>query len=644
MKYVGTERFSPVLYEGDVPWEYDYFHVSPDVITTELLEKGDFLIDDEWWWKQRKRCLEGYTVRNATDTNLDVWIPGRYYFFLNFWQIRGLDKKTKKKKIIKPRFVDMQLELFFLVRERMIQEEKNNQWQKARQRGFSEMAGCDLGYEYTFFPGSQGVIVAGEEKYSDNLWNFTIRGLDALVNTQFYKERAVNQYGYIKSLNTGSEIYSFTAKNNPQVVSSKSPSLIYFEEVGIWKKDMVEATYRYVEPSLKAEGVKTGYACFIGTGGEADEGVADAEEMFYNPDDYDNLTFENKFEKDDTTDVDVGCFVPAYFMEIMDDDGNSLIDESVALLNKERQSKSVSKRYKVISLKPFHPSESFFSKIGGFFGMAVGQWCNERKAYINSHKSEQLVVRGRLEWKNPTKKHEGVIWYPDDEGPFQILEHPKKDKAGNVYQGLYKAATDSYDQDEALTSTSKGACWIKKSFLNAEETYNQYVAGVVERPRIDEGGADKFYEYSALLCVYYNAVNLIEYSKIRIFDWYHDNGLTYLLKERPEFVTAAFVENSNTSNKYGIDPNTKIHWLKMHHEWLQDKENIDNCYFTDLLDAWSRFKYDRKYNCDITIATSLCTVLMEDEKEMLVTESVEEKEKFKYYRRNEFGQIEAVYK
>jgi hypothetical protein len=59
----------------------------------------------------------------------------------------------------------------------------------------------------------------------------------------------------------------------------------------------------------------------------------------------------------------------------------------------------------------------------------------------------------------------------------------------------------------------------------------------------------------------------------------------------------------------------------MHADYLKTKENIDKCDFEMLLEAWAKFKYRPgtiRYNCDITIATSLCTVYEEDEKEMMV--------------------------
>jgi len=208
------------------------------------------------------------------------------------------------------------------------------------------------------------------------------------------------------------------------------------------------------------------------------------------------------------------------------------------------------------------------------------------------------------------------------------LEMPETDETGLVYRNLYGAATDSYDYDEALTSSSKGSCWIYKRFLNADHTYRTWVAGYVERPETARGGAALFFERTAKLCILYNSINLIEWSKVRIIDFYKLNALHTYLKERPQFVLARLIKESKQVNEYGIDAATKPDWLKILRDYLAVPENIKKVYFPELLEAWANFVYDpsgRKYNCDITISTSLNLVLEEDERFMNVSSEKKEK-------------------
>ena len=117
-KYINTKRFSPVIYENDLPFEGDLFFHKPEEVPyrseikrATYMEENNIITDDEWWAKQKRRCMEGYIVKDATNLGEDIWIPGRMYFFLNFWVIK---KKgiTGKKIVGNPRFLDVSFEKF----------------------------------------------------------------------------------------------------------------------------------------------------------------------------------------------------------------------------------------------------------------------------------------------------------------------------------------------------------------------------------------------------------------------------------------------------------------------------------------------------------------------------------------------------
>ena len=114
--------------------------------------------------------------------------------------------------------------------------------------------------------------------------------------------------------------------------------------------------------------------------------------------------------------------------------------------------------------------------------------------------------------------------------------------------------------------------------------------------------------------MWYNATNLIEWSNVRIFDWYLRNGLEHLLKERPYFVTSTIIKDSKMNNKYGIDPSTKIHWLKMLSDYL-DENSVAQMDDTYQIERLAKFRYEPrgKYNCDTTISSALCIVNMQDD-------------------------------
>lgn len=682
-KFINTERFSPVIYEKDLPWEEDYFHKKPENITKKFLESGDYYIDEDWWNIQYDRCMNGYLVediiepggevfvtdlKSYTDPKtketftwgknievfengkriylkeLDVWIqdrniyiPGRLYFYLNFWKINRLDETIGRKRLLHPIFTDLAFENWMIRDIYINKKRQNNLWAKSRQKGFSEEEAADTAYNILFWDHSQSIILGGEDFYNDNTMKMVKRGLKEMTNTQFYKELSTNSMEKVFTENTGAELYSRTCKNNSQAASGLTPTKAHHEEIGIWKKGLVKDTSKTIDASLQAQGITTGFKVFTGTGGDMADGVDDMKQMFYNPRASKLLEFDNVYEQNDGSKI--ARFIPGHRFELIDENGNSLVTESIKKILKDIEDSAEDDKHIEMIMKPLKPSWIFRLKEGGYFGRDVTYRCNKRIAYINNHREEQVVKRYDGRWINRKNLWEGVELYAEPNGPFLISEPPEKDSLGNVYELLYRAGTDSYDQDESNYSTSKGACWIKKGFLNANKTYNKYVAGIIMRPDTAHGGATKFYEKTAMLCMAYRAINLIEYSKIRIIDWYLENGLHGLLKLRPEFVTARMVQKSATNNMYGIDAATKPHWLAYQKQLLDEENFIEKCEFIELLEAWGNFIYDpsgKKYNCDNTIASSLCTVAEEDEKELEAysKEKTEKVNRLRYIMRN----------
>ncbi len=656
MKFVNTKRFSPVANKVDLPWDEDYFHIPTENITKEDIEKS--IVDSDWWYEQYRRCNEGYEVemavepggdyiidgRDAIWTGNDVYLPeydyhikdrkvritGRHYFYLNFWLIYGLAEGATVKSIVNPRFLDIDF-LFFLRIELMEKQGKDCQELKGRQLGFSEKgAGGVIGWNYTFVDGSVNVIVGGVEEDALKTMRDCIRGLNNLVNTQFYKERARggDSQTFIKSKNTESQVHCLTAKDNPQAVSRFSPYWVWMEEIGKGKKNWSLDTAGYIKPSIEAEGgIKTGYIHYIGTGGEMEDGVYDLDERHYDPVRYNILAFQNNFDEQPNKNL-VGHFTAKDLFYKIDTDGNSLRELSKRILLEERAKKSPKERYLHTTQYPLYGNEVFYTSGGGFFGEDKVQLINERIAYINNHRDEYREKRGYLRWKNPKNKTLGVEFIPDPEGEFIIFEHPEQNEHGQVPYNLYFAGTDSYDQDESYHTDSLGSLQIWKNFLSADKTYKKWVAKILQRPTTEEGGAERFYENTALLCAYYNARNLIEFSKWRIIDWYTRNGLSGLLKERPESILASFISQSKANNRYGIDPSTKKDWLNLLRETLTP-EVIGNMDDIEQLRRFAKFKYDptgKKYNCDVTISSALSIIHQKDEQDYVPVYELREEE------------------
>lgn len=616
--FINTKYFSPVVNDGITrahPKSFEY---------------------KTWWDIQRDRCINGYTVGGT-------YITGDHYFYLNFWKIRGIDTDSGRKDLISPRFLDMDHE-FFIEVEKARKSGKNMCTAKRRQCGFSEKTACLVGKEYTLFPHSQSLILGGEEKYSNATMRMVIRGLNSLKDTEFYKRRTPDGLDYIqakyKVIEDGipiwrgsqSEIYNITCKNNPQATVGKSPSFVLFEESG--KFPGLVSTYRYLQPSMEANFTKTGFCIMIGTGGEMAAGADEFEEVFYKPEVYDMMSYSNSWGEG-FSDTKVCYFVPAWKFALIDEDGNSEKEKSVEMILKNREkakeSKDASNWIQVLTQMPLTPEECFMRTGGNMFDIAK---LNSRLAAIrNDRELLNKSQRGDLEWvRDNLGKITGVEWIQDLHGKFIVYEHPMKDATGNVYYNLYKAATDSYDKDEANTSSSKGSCQVFKTFLDVNSSSRKYVARITERPK----KADDFYEMTAKLSYYYMAPNLIEWSNIGIFKWYEQNNMSHFLKERPR-VAYANIKDSKVNNRWGIDPSTKQYWLVRYREYI--KENTDKMDDVDQIIAAINFRDEKGYNCDITISSALCIVHEEDDLNIAVKSKENKKMEFFHYKSSKSGTL-----
>jgi len=600
-----THLFSPVIADGRIPRDSIYY--------------------DSWYDEMYEYIMNGYSVGGTR-------ITGDHFWYLNFWPIFGLNHKTGRKTIINPRFLEFDYEYFHHI-ETCRNVGKNMGVFKRRQIGMTEKHAALGGKEFTFFPGSQTVYVAGEDKYTNRLLVNTRRGLNGLHDTEFYKNRDPDRFDYMMAhysetieLEDGtkqkvdkgllSEIMGFTAKNNPQVVSSNSPSLIIFEEAGVFP--LVRETYAYVKPSMYAEAQKTGMAIFVGTGGKIESGGEAFEYIFYNPDEFDILSFDlSEYDDDVPSDTKKVCyFVPDWVFWKIDKDGNNLKEESIADRDRIVESLEGKDSYHEEKVTmPRKPADMFELPQGGYFGKELASRMNKSRSKILA--SSELYGKkrvGRLDWIYSGKMIVGVDWAEDPEGDIQIWQMPirvnsdnrivKDEEEGTVPWGLYRQGTDSYDKSEANTSVSKGCSIVKKGFFNIEQSSNHMVAKCFMRGE----NAYTFFENTAKMAWFYGTQNLIEWSNILIFEWYKMMNLDHLLRERPDFVLSRWIKDSKVNNQYGIDPSTKREWLKVTKQNLREPGYVEKIPDIEMLKALIQFRLDPNYNCDQTIAFSLCEV------------------------------------
>lgn len=586
----------------------------------------------KFWDEERDRCINGYTADDGD------FISGYNYFYLNYCPISRIvnhittDKlgNTVVKRVNEvsfPDFWDYDYYYFNAVQEA---EEvgKHLCLLKSRRKGFSYKGGAMACRNYYLIPNSKTFIYASNKQYltDDGIltkaWDYmdfidknTAWGKKRSVNTQMRRRAGFytkDDYGNVIEMGYKSEIIGVTLKDNPDVVRGKKANLILFEEGGSFSE--LGAAWQIARPSVEVDGIAFGTMIVWGTGGTEGSAFETMKDMFYNPDGYNCLGFDNIWDETATTNK-CGFFVPQYTnLDIrdkegkriyMDEDGNTFRKKSLEHILAERQivisnatSNAAVDRY--VAERPITPAEAMLEFNGNIFPKKELQ---EQLSLLRTNKKLQnhkqvgdLVQQpdGTIKWV--IKKTGDITHYPlrtkrdettgaligdDPTGSIVIWEHPNKDAS----PGLYIAGIDSYDYDESST-TSLGSCFIYKRVQSIEQYSDIIVAEYTGRPK----SAEEFYENVRKLLLYYNARAMYENQNKGIFVYFTNKHCDYLLADQPDIIND-IVSNSKVNRKKGCHMNKQIkQWgWGLIKDWLNDinadgKKNVYNIMSEPLLE------------------------------------------------------------
>jgi len=611
---------------------------------------------DRFWDQEFTRCIEGYEVSGAK-------ITGKHYFYLNYCLINKVnltDDNRGKRKVSKgfllPDFWDGDYEYFWFleIAENGIDPlllpklHLNNKvlWTeggksmivgKARRRGFSYKNAATIAWEYTFVKKSLTLVAAYDKKYLFSEIGIFTKVMDMLnhLNTNcpaFKRSRLVNKVadgriksGYIEYTDDGTElakghqsaITCVSFMNNPDAARGADANKIIVEEAGTfinWNE-----SYYAMEPSIKAGDYYTGMMIIFGTGGDMEAGTIDFAEMYYNPDNYNMMPFENVWDEDGLRDKSAGFFFPMYqnYEGAYDKNGNSDIPKAKELLSKLRENKkakakspdeylrhtteyawSPSEAFQIISNNVF-PTEDLRRQLGLCMTKDEYKGICGKMAYDSNGNPEfvpDLSLRP-LEYRDKTLDKSGCI---------QIWEKP----TAGVSYNLYTGGLDPYATDEANYSDSLGSLFIFKRYAIGEETHDLPVAEYTGRPQ----NFKEFYDQCILLIEYYNASCLYE-NNINNFKTHCENKhKLHLLSRTPSVVKAASNQHTNTygirvvGNSYSSVKNELItyvnNWLR--EEYEDGKSNVYKIKSIGLLQEL--ITYNSRGNFDRFISFSLSLI------------------------------------
>lgn len=527
-----------------------------------------------YWRKEKDRCMNGFYLADG-----QVKVPGFLYFHCVYWKIAMYVNKVRKIDTPILRDVDWDVANDL---ERCNEEGKFYSLVGSRDWGKSIIGAGRAGWLYTFFDNSESVISAGAESYiklatdkiEDGLTNLHPIWKKQRISNNWKKEVRAgwkdNQTNQPDPASSNSRIIirNYQDGNNSMAANGTRPGFHLIDEIGtlpnligcIKDSDGCWWSGTGDKPSC--------IPMFTGTGGDMEVG-AEAAEIFFNPEGYNILAFDNP-----ETSGKMGRFVSALRARMAYKEPKKLseylgishpdLDRIIILVSNEERAynewwlpqyekaKKAGNPKTLIKFKaywPIKPSDSFIVISANNY--------NVEAAKVQKSKLIAAGTTGTPVWlyhdgeyiKHKFTDKQPITEFPvktqDTDAPVVIYEFPIE----NPPWGLYLAGVDPYRQDEAEYSDSLGAIYIYKRMheIGSEKYQDTFVASYVARPKT----VDEWNEQARLLIRYYNAFALVENDDITFVRYMQNKGDDFYLCDQPAWLTD-IVPNTQINRPKGI--------------------------------------------------------------------------------------------
>lgn len=369
---------------------------------------------------------------------------------------------------------------------------------------------------------------------------------------------------------------------------------IVLEEVGMFPNLM--DVYSDTKDNLRDGLRKIGSLVMLGTGGNMESGTIDASTMFYEPEAYEILPFEDIWENNGS----IGLFIPAYMAlnEFKDDRGFSDIEAATKALKDARDkikygSGGSSALNKEMQYRPIVPSEMFLTKSSNIFPVPE---LRRRLSELQTGGIYELLEKKVELYFDPSSPFNGVNyridpnlmaintwpWKEDStEGAIVIYELPHMID-GSVPRDAYIISCDPFRDNTAAGESFAAIYVMKTSKYPTTVGHNEIVATYVGRPYLGVNAVNEILHKLSLF--YGNATIYFENAVGNVKDYFEKINRLDLLASQPVNVLnkkASF--NTRESVIYGYPmSNEKIKWeaLQYYRSWLLEereagKRNLD---------------------------------------------------------------------
>ena len=528
----------------------------------------------EFWDNEQFRCLHGHEING-------VRISGFHYFYLNYCPIdRIIDEIQPDGETISrrdrsfPAFYDGDFEYFSSV-DKARRDNKHMVVLKARRKGFSYKAAAMLCRNYFHIRNSKNFVFASDKQYltGDGMlskaWDI-VSFIDD--NTAWSQPRLIDremhkQSGYKKNVNGAdvtlgfkSQIIGVSLKDDPDKIRGKAGELIFFEEAGSFS-GLLKA-WEVAMPTMRQGSKTLGTMIAFGTGGEEGPGFEGLEELFYHPEAYDCLAFDNEWDAG-AMGTTCGFFVPIYknLDGFMDSIGNSLSNEAMDYEETQREKKRKGndpKSYdQYIAEHPFTPQEATLQVTANTFDVNS---LKEQYNRVIANDLHKIGVAGEMYYNSkgksdftPSSNVRPIYKFPhrpDDDlaGAVTIYEAPFKTQEDVIPKNMYIICHDPYAQGKAASSMSLGAAYVIKVPNNMSKPDDIIVASYVGRPATQ----DEYNRNLFMLAEYYNAKIGFENDRGEVIAYAKRFRKMHYLQEEFEMLDKRELRSKNVKRQYGM--------------------------------------------------------------------------------------------
>lgn len=551
-----------------------------------------------FWGEERERCLEGYE-----NPITKLWIPGKYYHFLNYKQMKVVEKGVAvgKRSTAFPNFWPIH---YFFAQDynTAILNGLNLGILKPRGTGFSELMGSFGVHEYTFQIETPVFYFVAVERYLNKdgvlskAWdqlNFhnasterAFKHLRQFKDQDLYKKASYLSPETGSEVKTGGEIQGAVVDHPRKLRGARG--FVNFEEGGSFPN--LESSWMTAKALAEEGGVKFAMMCVWGTGGEQGPGIAGLENIFSNPADFDCMEFDNCWEGA-ILPKDHGFFFPAWanMTRFMDKWGNTNFEKAKAYHDEQRNkvlknSSNLADKY--IAEYPYTPMEALMRLNNNPFPVEKLQRQLRRVDTTPEiqgmlKKGDITVEEGVVTFKlNP--KLDAVDHYPHKtdaalEGAVTVFESPLRDAVGKVPDNLYYLIADCFYQDLDQTTewNSLGSYYVYKKSNSIFPTEDDIlVAWYAGRPP----RAKDFHRRVFMAARYYNAIvqTEIKGGGNELLNYAREKGFLHLCGDRPT-VFNTDKQNSNVTGRQffvRIEENVKPERIQKLVDWLLKERSL----------------------------------------------------------------------